>query len=147
MIALIKLNPITAAKHFLEKLAIMQKNLVIGLSRAAADDAKTFPGVSELLFLRLTGAVWSTSDFRHPVIAPALLLMAQYLGQCRIRNVADLASGLFLCSLVLEVRLARTARSDADQHSLRHSRNGSYLKPSTFFEPVWSSSRALPEAQ
>lgn len=82
----------------------MQKNLVRGLSRGAQlPDSKTFPGPSELALLRLIGAIWSTSDLSHPVVTPAMLLIGQYLGQCRVRNLSDLASGLFLCTLVLQV--------------------------------------------
>ena len=52
--------------------------------------------------LRLVGVVFSTSDFSHVVAAPALLLISQYLGQCRLRTISDLAAGLFLCTLALQ---------------------------------------------
>ncbi|WWD15917.1 hypothetical protein CI109_100341 [Kwoniella shandongensis] len=103
VIALVKLNPVTAAGHFVEKLKLMQKNLARGLARGPSrPDSKTFPGCPELVLLRLVGTVWSTSDFSHPVVAPAVLLMGQYLGQSRVRSVADLASGLFLGSLLAQ---------------------------------------------
>ena len=105
--ALVRLNPLTAAAHFIAKLSLMQKNLMRGLALGASTkDSKTFPGCPELVLLRLIGVVWSTSDFSHPVVAPAVLLMCQYLGQSRIRTVSDLASGLFLCSLLAQVRQA-----------------------------------------
>ena len=104
IVALVKLNPITAAHHFLAKLALMQKNLTRGLARGAADPrARTWPGAAELTLLRMVGTIWSTSDFSHPVVAPAMLLMGQYLSQARVRDTADLASGLSLCSLVAQV--------------------------------------------
>lgn len=82
----------------------MQKNLTRGLARGAADPrAKTWPGAAELTLLRMVGMIWSTSDFSHPVVAPAMLLMGQYLSQGRVRGTADLGSGLFLCSLVAQV--------------------------------------------
>lgn len=104
IVALIKLNPLTAAQHFITKLALMQKNLTRGLARGAGTiGTKTFPGCAELVILRLIGPVWSTSDFSHPVAAPAVLLMGQYLSQGRIRGVSDVASGLFLCSILAQV--------------------------------------------
>lgn len=81
----------------------MHKNLKRGLSRGALDpDAKTWPGLAELSLLRLTGIIWSTSDLNHAVISPTRILMGAYLGLGRIRSLADIASGLFLCSLFLQ---------------------------------------------
>ncbi|WRT67141.1 uncharacterized protein IL334_004107 [Kwoniella shivajii] len=103
LIALVKLNIITAASHFVDKLKLMQKNLTRGLAKgSSAKSSKTFPGCPELVLLRLIGTMWSTSDFSHPVVAPAVLLIGQYLGQSRIRSTSDLASGLFLCSLLAQ---------------------------------------------
>ncbi|WWC61126.1 uncharacterized protein I303_103705 [Kwoniella dejecticola CBS 10117] len=103
IIALVKLNAVTAASHFVEKLKLMQKNLTRGLAKGASQkSSKTFPGCPELVLLRLIGSIWSTSDFSHPVVAPAVLLMGQYLGQSRIRSTSDLASGLFLCSILAQ---------------------------------------------
>lgn len=108
IIALVKLNPLSAAEFFKAKLEVMHKNLVKGLSRGAANPtSRTFPGLPELLFLRAIGLIWSTSDFSHPVAAPAVLLMGQYLAQGRIRSTADIASGLFLCANMLQVSLKR----------------------------------------
>ncbi|TXT06079.1 hypothetical protein VHUM_03552 [Vanrija humicola] len=99
--ALVKLNPLTAASHFIAKLSIMQKNLQRGLARGASNPAsKTLPSAPELVILRLVGVTWSTSDFSHPVVQPAVLLIGQYLSQSRIRRVSDIASGLFLCSVI-----------------------------------------------
>jgi nucleolar protein 14 len=83
----------------------MHKNLLRGLSKGATSSAsKTWPGVAELGFLRVLGVVWSTSDMNHAVISPTRVLMGAYLGLGRIRSIADLASGLFLCTLFLQVR-------------------------------------------
>lgn len=59
--------------------------------------------MAELVLLRIIGTVWSTSDFSHPVVAPAVLLMGQYLSQARIRRVSDVAAGLFLVSILAQV--------------------------------------------
>ena len=81
----------------------MHKNLKRGLNRGAAEDeAKTWPGLPELVFLRILGVLWPTSDMRHIVVSPARLLMGSYLGLCKIRSFVDAASGLFLCTLFLQ---------------------------------------------
>lgn len=104
LVALVKMNPITAAGHFIEKITLMQKNLTRGLARGATRlDSKTYPGAPELVILRLIGSLWSTSDFSHPVVAPAVLLMGQYLSHGRIRKTSDIASGLMICSLLVQV--------------------------------------------
>jgi nucleolar protein 14 len=102
--ALSKQYPIPSAQAFIDMIVLIQKNLVRGLGKGALlPTSKTFPGTSELALLRLIGEVWSTSDLRHPVVSPTMILIAQYLGQGRIRTVADIASGLFLCSLTYQV--------------------------------------------
>jgi nucleolar protein 14 len=101
--ALTKAYPRQTAEHFTRKLVLMHKNLKRGLNRGAAeDDAKTWPGLPELVFLRISGALWPTSDMRHVVVSPARLLMGSYLGLCKIRSFVDAASGLFLCTLFLQ---------------------------------------------
>jgi nucleolar protein 14 len=101
--ALTKAYPRQTAELFTGKLVLMHKNLKRGLNRGAADDdAKTWPGLPELVFLRILGALWPTSDMRHVVVSPARLLMGSYLGLCKIRSFVDAASGLFLCTLFLQ---------------------------------------------
>jgi len=101
--ALTKTYPRQTAEHFIAKLVLMHKNLKRGLSHGAAgDDAKTWPGLPELVFLRVLGVLWPTSDMRHAVVSPVRLLMGSYLALCKIRSLADAASGLFLCTLFLQ---------------------------------------------
>ena len=103
LFALSKAYPTASAQHFVEKLVLMQKNLRLGLSSGATkSEAKTWPGLPELILLRVVGLIWSTSDLNHPVIGPARLLMASYLGLCRVRNLSDICSGLFVCTLWLQ---------------------------------------------
>lgn len=114
LIALVNLNPITAAGHFIAKLALMQKNLARGLARGATNpQSRTYPGAPELTILRLVGSIWSTSDFSHPVVAPAVLLMGQYLGHGRLRSTSDLGSGLMLVSMLAQVSTLPTHMTDA----------------------------------
>jgi len=101
--ALTKAYPRQTAEHFTRKLTLMHKNLKRGLNHGAAEnDAKTWPGLPELVFLRTLGTLWPTSDMRHVVVSPARLLMGSYLGLCKIRSFVDAASGLFLCTLFLQ---------------------------------------------
>ncbi|KAG9015567.1 nucleolar complex protein 14 [Tulasnella sp. JGI-2019a] len=93
----------TSAKTFVSKLVIMQANAQRAISQSSKSaDARTFPGPAELVFLRLIGVVWSTSDLWHLVVAPAMLLIGQYLSQGRVRSLVDVGSGLFLCTLYLQ---------------------------------------------
>ncbi|BGP22050.1 nucleolar complex protein 14 [Rhodotorula toruloides] len=95
--------PLSCAPHYVTKLSLMHRNLLRGLIRGPLDPtAKTWPALPELTLLRLIGMVWSTSDLSHPVAAPALLLIGEYLSQARVRCLSDLASGIFLVSLVAQ---------------------------------------------
>ncbi|GAA5971469.1 hypothetical protein JCM11641_008367 [Rhodosporidiobolus odoratus] len=95
--------PLSSAPHYTAKLSLMHKNLLRGLARGPlTPSAKTWPSLPELTLLRIVGMTWSTSDLSHPVAAPALILITEYLSQCRIRSLADIASGLFLCTLAAQ---------------------------------------------
>jgi nucleolar protein 14 len=103
LFALTHSYPEQSAQHFVSKLSLMQKNLKRGLSLGSLNlDAKTWPGVAELSFLQVIGAIWPTSDMNHIVISPTRLLMGAYLGLGRVRSLADIASGLFLCTLFID---------------------------------------------
>ncbi|KAF8489115.1 nucleolar protein 14 [Gautieria morchelliformis] len=101
--ALTQTYPVASAQAFVKKLSLMQKNFVHGLSQGATfPHSKTWPGLPELGLLRVLGIIWSASDMNHAVISPARVLMGEYLGLGRIRSIADLASGLFLCTMFLQ---------------------------------------------
>ncbi|KAG6832346.1 hypothetical protein H0H87_001810 [Tephrocybe sp. NHM501043] len=101
--ALTKAYPVRIAEHFVEKVSLMHKNLKRGLSQGALDqEAKTWPGLSELSLLRIIGSTWSTSDLNHAVVSATRVLLGAYLGLGRVRSLSDIASGLFLCTLFLQ---------------------------------------------
>ncbi|XP_038064843.1 nucleolar protein 14-like isoform X2 [Patiria miniata] len=67
-----------------------------------------FPSMDTLMYFRLVGVLFSTSDFRHSVVTPTMLFMGQILSQCPVRTCRDVASSLFLCNLFLKyVRLSK----------------------------------------
>ena len=83
-----------AIKYFIEKINHLKNNLTTSYK---------FPKVTELVLFKLLGKIFPTSDFHHIIVTPTLLLIGQYLNQCRIINGKDLVSGLFLCNLLYEV--------------------------------------------
>ncbi|KAH9811636.1 nucleolar protein 14 [Melampsora americana] len=89
----------SSAMHFVSKLGIMQKNLTQAL---LGQTSTGWPGLCELTLLRLIGLIWSTSDFSHPVVAPAVLIICQYLSQLQVKRYKDMMSGLFMCTLILQ---------------------------------------------
>jgi len=99
VVSLCKAHTQPAAAHCISKLALMQNNLARALAQPSPS---AWPRASDLILLRLIGLLWSTSDFSHPVVAPALLLMAQYLHQLRVKTFSDLMTGVFLCTLILQ---------------------------------------------
>lgn len=87
----------------------MHKNFQRGISKGALQlEAKTWPGLPEVTLLRLVGLVWSTSDLSHPVVAPAMLLICEYLGQARVRTFKDVNVALLLCTIVLQASCSHT---------------------------------------
>ncbi|XP_004579437.2 nucleolar protein 14 [Ochotona princeps] len=61
-----------------------------------------FPGLDVLIYLKIAGMLFPTSDFRHPVVTPALVCMSQLLTKCRVLSLQDVVKGLFVCGMFLE---------------------------------------------
>ncbi|XP_070228890.1 nucleolar protein 14 isoform X1 [Bos mutus] len=75
-----------------------------------------FPGLDVLIYLKIAGMLFPTSDFWHPVITPALLCLSQLLTkafrnipdqprtprQCPVRSLQDAVKGLFVCCVFLD---------------------------------------------
>ncbi|XP_057721840.1 uncharacterized protein LOC130935927 [Arachis stenosperma] len=66
-------------------------------------ESSSWPSTKTLFLLRLWSMIFPCSDFRHPVMTPAILLMCEYLMRCRIVSGQDIAIGSFLCSMLLSV--------------------------------------------
>ncbi|XP_053560171.1 nucleolar protein 14 [Bombina bombina] len=62
----------------------------------------TFPGLPVLIYLKVTAILFPTSDFRHPVVTPAMIIMSQLLTKCSVSSLEDVAAGLCVCCLFLE---------------------------------------------
>lgn len=61
-----------------------------------------YPALDTLMLLKLVAILFPTSDFRHAVTTPAIIFIAQMLGETSVKHERDVAVGLFLCTLVLE---------------------------------------------
>ncbi|XP_028342409.1 nucleolar protein 14 [Physeter macrocephalus] len=61
-----------------------------------------FPGLDVLIYLKIAGILFPTSDFRHPVVTPALLCLSQLLTKCPVQSLQDVVKGLFVCCVFLD---------------------------------------------
>ncbi|KAM5339456.1 nucleolar protein 14 isoform 2-T2 [Glossophaga mutica] len=67
-----------------------------------------FPGLDVLVYLKIAGMLFPTSDFWHPVVTPALVCMSQLLTKCPMLSLHDAVKGLFVCCTLLDyVALSR----------------------------------------
>ena len=66
---------------------------------------RVFPTARELVLFYTIAKIYPTSDLSHIVVNPSTLFMGQILSQMKVRTVQDLARGLFVSSLFLEVLL------------------------------------------
>ncbi|XP_032189533.1 nucleolar protein 14 isoform X2 [Mustela erminea] len=67
-----------------------------------------FPGLDVLMYLKIAGMLFPTSDLRHPVVTPALVCMSQLLTKCPVLSLQDVVKGLFVCCVFLDyVSLSR----------------------------------------
>uniref|UniRef100_H2YBE1 Nucleolar protein 14 n=1 Tax=Ciona savignyi TaxID=51511 RepID=H2YBE1_CIOSA len=60
------------------------------------------PSFEILIQFKLIKLLYSTSDFTHPVVTPALLFMSHLLDSCKILTLRDVAKGLFICTTASE---------------------------------------------
>ncbi|CAG8560081.1 9677_t:CDS:10 [Funneliformis mosseae] len=82
-----------AIKYFIETTNHLKNDLIKNFK---------FPKITGLIYFKLLGKIFPTSDFHHNIMTPTLLLIGQYLTQCHVINGKDLASGLFLCNILYE---------------------------------------------
>ena len=61
-----------------------------------------YPGLDTLVLLHLVHLVLPTSDYRHPVVTPALTFMCQILSSARPTDRATFSSCVSLCAVTLE---------------------------------------------
>lgn len=61
-----------------------------------------FPGLDVLIYLKIAGMLFPTSDFWHPVVTPALVCMSQLLTKCPVLSLPDVVKGLFVCCVFLD---------------------------------------------
>ncbi|KAH7363844.1 Nop14-like family protein-like protein [Rhexocercosporidium sp. MPI-PUGE-AT-0058] len=60
------------------------------------------PTPGDLVLLTAVGSIFPTSDHFHQVATPAILGMARYLGLKIPQNLADYATGAYVCTLCLQ---------------------------------------------
>ncbi|KAH9309727.1 hypothetical protein KI387_037638, partial [Taxus chinensis] len=67
------------------------------------DKSSCWPSAKTLLLFRIWSLIFPSSDFRHVVMTPAVLLMSECLMRCPVSSGRDIAVGSFLCSMLLSV--------------------------------------------
>ncbi|XP_016980588.2 nucleolar protein 14 homolog [Drosophila rhopaloa] len=63
---------------------------------------KMYPSLDTLVYFKLVANLYSTSDFRHPVVTPCFIFMQHILSRSRVRTRQEISMGLFLVTVVLE---------------------------------------------
>jgi nucleolar protein 14 len=71
--------------------------------RQACKYESAWPGPRSLLQLKLMTTLFPSSDRRHPVTTPTLLLTARALSQCTASDIGEAVRGLVLSSLALHM--------------------------------------------
>lgn len=83
-------------------------NLLREILSEKQDDLKSlaakgrFPNLDVMMFLRLVGRLFSTSDYKHGVVTPAFVLISQLLTRCVVESGRDIARGLLVATIALD---------------------------------------------
>lgn len=94
MFDLIQMNPEEASKCFLEVIKEKYEDF--------KKNQKRYPQLDTLVFFKILGSLFPTSDFRHPIITPCYVFLHHILSQAKVKSRSDIAAGLFLVTLVLD---------------------------------------------
>lgn len=60
-----------------------------------------WPDVGDLMLLKLISHIFPTSDYRHNVVTPTMLMMCEWLVRLPVRNERDIYIGLYVVSMLL----------------------------------------------
>lgn len=63
---------------------------------------RCWPTVGDFAFIRALSVVFPVTDYRHPIVTPAQLLLGEYLTSCPLRGPRDVVACLFTAQLLLE---------------------------------------------
>lgn len=77
------------------------------ITKKLSVNSKDIINLSDLIFLQLLTVIYSTSDYSHSIITPALLIMENYLSQAIINSEKDIVKGLYLCNIIYMVRIKK----------------------------------------
>jgi len=75
----------------------VSKRLAVGSQRSP------WLTLGDVLLLRMATHVYPPTDYRHPVLTPATLLLGRVIMQCPLRSAADVAAGLACCAALIEM--------------------------------------------
>ncbi len=81
-----------------------------------ASRARCWPTPGDLAYFTALRTVFPVSDFHHPVVAPAQLMLGQYLAQCPVRGPRDVAACLMTAQTLAD--FCRAAKRLAPELSL-----------------------------
>ncbi|KAH7291504.1 hypothetical protein KP509_29G019800 [Ceratopteris richardii] len=79
----------------------MREQFVAKLKDPGVDDL--WPSRKTLALWRLWSLTFPPSDFRHAVLTPCTLLMAEHLIRSQVKSARDLAIGTFICGQLLSI--------------------------------------------
>ena len=88
--ALTKQHPLSVSKAFRTKLDVLHQELPKGVN------------AGDLLMFTAINTIYPTSDHFHPVVTPATLLMAKYLGQHPPMSLGEICIGTFIATLLIQ---------------------------------------------
>ncbi len=98
---------ISFAFQFIDYFNDYAKNKLIQIEKRITKklsiNGKDIISLNDLIFLQLLTVIYSTSDYSHPIITPALLIMENYLSQAIINSEKDIVKGLYLCNVMYMV--------------------------------------------
>ena len=109
--------PLYAGNVALERLNRMHCNLTSQLAKIkgfvtrdkGVSSISTWPRSYEVALLRLWTILFPTSDYKHPVVNPMVMLICHHLSYSPLTRTSDIAVGILLCTLCASI-VSKTKR-------------------------------------
>merc|ERR1711892_1017237 len=96
--------------HIFTLTALFQQQAATSLLQVITDKYEQFnllvrpryPGLDTIMFLHLVHILFPTSDYRHPVVTPAITFMCSIMATARPTDRSSISSCLLVCTTMLE---------------------------------------------
>lgn len=85
-----------------EKISIKIIDIIKDKYKEYKKNTKIYPTLGTVVIFKIVSNLFSTSDFRHPVVSPCFIFISHILSNAKVRTRRDISIGLLIITITLE---------------------------------------------